>query len=99
MSEAIDRKKKTISEESRKLHSMGQKKKEIEEEIEGLTKKDPIVSEHAILRYLMRICGLNQEQVAEQILKDNKGGLVKNGNYNNGEYQIRIVDNVIVTVI
>ena len=44
--------------------------KAIAQEIEGLKKKNPIVTEHAVIRYMERAMGLDLEEVKSQILND-----------------------------
>tara|TARA_R110001599_G_scaffold39930_3_gene121671 strand:- start:452 stop:832 length:381 start_codon:yes stop_codon:yes gene_type:complete len=74
-----------------------------EKDIEKLTKgKNTIVSEHAILRYLERVCGMDIENIKTLILNDEFKAL---NSLANGEGTIKMNDieyvlknNVIITI-
>lgn len=66
------------------------------------TKKELIVSEHAILRYLERVCGLNIEDTISRIKNDQilsiYNQLGNSGKYPCDEFSAVVRDNVIVTI-
>lgn len=59
-----------VKNSQRQLSQVDRKLKEIDAEIKDLTEREPVVSEHAILRYLERVKGLNIEEVKAEILDD-----------------------------
>ena len=75
-----------------------------EEELQSIKEraKDLILSEHAILRYLERVYKLDTNKLYEEIvtqeLKHNYERL-GNGSYSVQDCMVKIVDNVIVTVL
>jgi len=78
------------------------KRKSVEDQIKQMTSnpKKPIVSEHAILRYLERVQGVDINAIGEEILTKAipiplHGKLTKKV----GDYSIVSRDNVIVTVV
>ncbi|HCB1595204.1 TPA: hypothetical protein MYP09_001418 [Citrobacter farmeri] len=79
------------------------KKKELQERLDELrsSSTEPIVSEHAILRYLERVEGLNIEEVKAKILTDKVKAQInfaKSCEINNSQYKIVVKNNVIVTI-
>ncbi len=79
----------------------------INKEIEKLKRQTKVlISEHALLRYLERIRGVDLEAIkAEMLTKDAKGFLeqfstcslpVENGT---GRFRLKVVDHVVVTVM
>ena len=91
----------SIGESMNKKLSMMQK---YEEELQTIKEraKDLILSEHAILRYLERVYKLDTNKLYEEIvtqeLKHNYARL-GNGSYSVHDCMVKIVDNVIVTVL
>ena len=91
----------SIGESMNKKLSMMQK---YEEELQTIKEraKDLILSEHAILRYLERVYKLDTNKLYEEIvtqeLKHNYARL-GNGSYSVQDCMVKIVDNVIVTVL
>lgn len=67
-----------------------------------LLSKEPVVTEHAVLRYVERVMGFNIEQIKEEILSDSMKSQIKtlgNGKYPVGEGCKAVVrDNTIVTI-
>lgn len=60
-----------------------------------------IVSEHAILRYLERINGINIEEISEKIASEEikkAYGVAGNGTYNFDGFNVVIRDNIVVTI-
>lgn len=63
-----------------------------------------IISEHAIIRYIERVLGINIEEVTNKIVPEEIKKQIEvlgNGTYsvNEGEFKIVIKDNVVVTVL
>ena len=91
----------SIGESMNKKLSMMQK---YEEELQTIKEraKDLILSEHAILRYLERVYKLDTNKLYEEIvtqeLKHNYERL-GNGSYSVQDCMVKIVDNVIVTIL
>ena len=91
----------SIGESMNKKLSMMQK---YEEELQSIKEraKDLILSEHAILRYLERVYKLDTNKLYEEIvtqeLKHNYARL-GNGSYSVQDCMVKIVDNVIVTIL
>ena len=78
--------------------------KNIISRIESLKQKDSktIITEHAILRYLERIIGIDIEAVKKEILPEEVEQLIKvmpNGTFQCITHKIVVKDNTIVTVI
>lgn len=78
--------------------------RKIEQEIKKLSSNDSIiVSEHAILRYLERVKGIDLEEIKATILNDKIIELTKvlgaNGTYPNENFSVVIKDNVVVTIL
>lgn len=66
------------------------------------TSKDIIISEHAITRYIERVLKIDMEKLYQEIISDEfKTSVAKfgNGTYPHNNHFIKVVDNVIVTVI
>ena len=77
--------------------------REKKKEIHNLSNSgETIISEHAILRYLERECGLEIDNIKSLILNEEAKGLVSlvgsNGNVKINGLTYVIVDNVIVTI-
>ncbi len=69
--------------------------------LKGLDRK-LIVSEHAMLRYIERVMGVNLEEIKQEILNDEVSNNIKklgNGTYPVEEYKIVVKDGVVVTVL
>lgn len=69
-----------------------------------LQNKKLTVSEHAIIRYVERVLGINIEDIENKILNQTTCHLVEelgNGRYpcNNGKFMIVVKDGCVVTVI
>ena len=88
----INSKKVYINELFRKIRVLQNKKSQL------------IVSEHAIIRYLERVVGMNSNEIIAKIIPEEVINWVKatgNGSYpvNNGEFRIKVKDGVVVTVL
>jgi hypothetical protein len=78
--------------------------KEVEKKIQNLQGCDEniIVSEHAIVRYLERVYGLDLEKIKHEIIPEKtitQAKMVGNGRYKVDDYTLLIKDNVVITVI
>jgi len=76
----------------------------IESEIAKMNTKTNIkVSEHAVLRYLERISGLDIENIEKLILNENVLNLINqlggNGTYPNTEFKVVVKDFVVTTIV
>lgn len=63
--------------------------------------RDPVITEHAMLRYFERILGFNLDEVKKEILTDDLKALVKklgDGKYTIGGKKMIVRGNVIVTI-
>ena len=61
----------------------------------------PRVSDHAVVRYLQRIKGLDIEAIREEILPESKHHLIRavqTGSIPMGEYELKIVSGIVVTI-
>lgn len=97
-----------ISNKQKELNNKNSSIKEIQNKINsfGIENKIPSISEHAILRYLERVKGMDLKSI-EQEMKDKMfdektlqliSQLGPSGTYPNGEFQIIMKNNVVVTV-
>ncbi|WP_300409153.1 hypothetical protein [Lagierella sp.] len=91
--------KQEIGAKKMQLNTLNQKIRTISKNHGSLT-----VSEHAIIRYMERVLGIDIEGLTEKILPEENALFIKNfgnGQYpiNNGEFRIVVKDGVVVTVI
>lgn len=101
--------KKTLSQEINALNNkLNDSKKRIqklkrEEKNITLYSKDIMITEHAILRYLERVEGLDLQEIIHTIIPDETRKLIKefgNGSYNvKGKYKLIIKDNALVSIV
>jgi ribosomal protein L16/L10AE len=98
-----EREKAAASQKIGKLHGQI---RGVEKEIEGMTNREIVVSEHAILRYLERIGGVNIDEVREKILSPSvrkyidelgSGKFPQNGS-ETGKYRVVVKNRVVTTV-
>jgi chromosome segregation ATPase len=95
------------SEIESKQKEAGNIKKEmtdLKSRIDGFNEnKQPIVSEHAILRYLERVKGLDIKAIEKEILTDDILKLIEtlgpNGVYPNNGFKIKMKNNVVITIL
>lgn len=75
--------------------------KSLESEIFGLSSKELVVSEHALLRYCERVMGIDFDKIAAEILERTKTiyDILGDGEYpiNNSGGCVKIVKGVVVT--
>lgn len=95
--------KKDISDSQQRCITAGNQLMKVNEEISSLQVKDVVVTEHAIIRYLERVMGLDLDQLKSEILSDSLKHQVKamgNGKYPIGNgVKIVVKDNAVVSVI
>ena len=94
----------TISNSQKELSQKLNSIKQINAEIEKLNKQEGIrVSEHAIVRYLERVKGLNVEKIQKEILSDDVMKLIEvlggNGTYPKDGFSIVIRNNTVTTIL
>ena len=71
----------------------------IEQEIKGLKLKDLIVSEHALIRYLERVNGIDMEEIREKILSPLVRAAMSQGDGKvKGNYTVVFQNRVVVTI-
>ena len=75
----------------------------INKQIEDLSDKDIIVSEHALLRYIERVMGVDMDVIKEKILTTGLKTMISNmgnGKYPIGEgNKVMVKNNVITTIV
>jgi len=100
---ARDCKDQEIREIKAKLALAEKAKEEIEMQIRKLT-EEIVISEHAILRYLERVKGVDIEEIKKEILPEETAVLVRKmgqaeGTYNTCTHKLRVKENVVITVM
>lgn len=96
--------KSTLREYNKELVIKTNSLKEVENKIKSLNSDSKLkVSEHAILRYLERVTGLNISDIEKEILEESivtTASALGNGVYPHSKgFKVRIKDNNIVTII
>ncbi|HEB41819.1 MAG TPA: hypothetical protein ENI08_02240 [Candidatus Dependentiae bacterium] len=74
---------------------------ELDKKVE-FANKEPSLSEHAILRYLERVEGIDIEKLRSEIMTTKVIEMIKmlgTGTIPSGKYKLRVIDNVVVTII
>lgn len=74
---------------------------DVKGKIEKLSQKELIISEHAFLRYLERVEGINLEEIQAKILTKElmmKYKTLGNGTFPIGDFKIVIRNNTVVTI-
>jgi len=92
--------KRDYQEKQKELEQIKRQIKNIEQEINKLKNDDLIISEHAILRYIERVLGIDIEEIKHKIVpnKDTIKNL-GNGVFPINNFKIKVKDNVVLTVI
>tara|TARA_B100001778_G_scaffold330827_1_gene333987 strand:- start:14302 stop:14724 length:423 start_codon:yes stop_codon:yes gene_type:complete len=75
---------------------------EIEKTISGKTESQVVVSEHAMLRYIERVLGIDLEELQQKILPPGNADAISSlgdGTYPIGEHRIKVKSGTIVTVL
>lgn len=86
-----------IREEERKLLA-------IKEKLESLTKKavEPILTDHALVRYLERVKGIDIEKAKKEILSDKLKSMIStlgNGKFPCDNFTVIVKDNQVITIL
>lgn len=100
----IDAKKSEVSNTQKDLALLQKQADGIKTKLQSLATKDrPAVSEHAMLRYMERIMGMDIKQVEMSILNDSITKMISelgNGTYPHHEgFKVVVKNNVIVTIL
>lgn len=90
--------KKEISTKKSNLNELKQRMNNLSKICDGLT-----VSDHAIVRYMERVVGINIEDITNKILPSSVALAIENlGNchypVNNGEFKLIVKDGVVITI-
>ena len=88
----------------KEISTLEESLKSLEQKINNLQNSDLIVSEHAIIRYIERVIGINIEEIVEKIATEKMKKMVEccgNGLYpsENGDFKLKINNNVVVTIL
>jgi len=89
--------------EGQKVGSIKERIKKLSEEQKSITKSDPVVSEHATLRYLERAGYITMKEIQEQIMTNDL--MVKIKAMGDGKYGIQngltavVKNNTVITVV
>lgn len=91
--------KRELSTKKMDINHLKQRMTNLAKRADGIT-----VSEHAIIRYIERVMGINIEDIAARILPETAQEYVEqlgNGHYpvNQGEFKIVVKDGVVITVL
>lgn len=105
----VEKLRQDLKENNREKSNLDRRIKEIKKEsadigkqIHQLKNKDVVVSEHAYLRYLERVKGVDMEEVRQAILPDsvkNTVGQLGDGTYPLNGFKIKVKGRTIVTVL
>jgi len=92
-----------IQEVRKSLKEERKRNDSLKKEIEKLkhTSKELIISEHATLRYIERVLGIDISEIHKKMLPEYLGAakIINNGKYGIGDnHRIVVKDNVVVTV-
>lgn len=95
--------KQLANETQKKLSKINQEMQSINDEIWKLKnkKEDIIVTEHAIIRYIQNIMGIDMDELAKKILPDEvkqRALAMGDGKYTHNEVTLVVKDGAIVTV-
>ena len=83
---------------------VGNQTEKLLNEIKSLSKQEVIVSEHAVLRYLERVKGIDLNSIKKEILSDYTLKFIEklkgNGVFPNEKgFSLKVKDNVVITII
>lgn len=93
-----------IQNKNNELSAKGNKIKELKNKIAsfGQNEETPYISDHAVIRYLERVKGIDVESFKKEILSDKTMEFISklgtSGTYPNGEFKVVMKNNVVVTV-
>jgi len=94
-----------IAEKQKESAAMKKKIDYLQSAIEKLKKKTPsniVISEHAMLRYIERVLGIDLNELQNKIIPSNKLDEIKligNGTFSINNHKVTVKDGVVVTVI
>ena len=88
----------------KEISTLEESLKSLEQKINNLQNSDLIVSEHAIIRYIERVIGINIEEIVEKIATEKIKKMAEccgSGLYpsENGDFKLKINNNVVVTIL
>ena len=101
--EKADELRRQAKEINQSINHLSSKEKELDRNIAAIAKREIVVSEHAILRFLSRSMGINLDAVKKSILPDCVRAQIET--LGDGQYptpngcKIRVVNRVVVTVL
>ena len=80
--------------------SLVKQKHSLEARIHALTRNGTAVSDHAIVRYMQRVHGIDLDQIKDEIVgHDHKTLKIPDGHYGVNGHKIRVKGGVVVTVV
>jgi len=100
--EDIKRQKASLSEESVFINNQIQKLDRDIKKLQDSKTDELIVSEHAMLRYIERVIGIPLDDIKAKIATSSVINVAKtlgNGTYPVDGFKVKVIDNVVVTVI
>lgn len=106
--EQVERRLKALREElsvlDQKIHTETRELSAIDAQVEQLKKKNKavVVTEHAILRYLERVKGVDIEAAKREMLPPEVSNQIRalgNGEYPVGTHSVKVKDNVVITIL
>jgi hypothetical protein len=74
----------------------------VNQKIAGLTEREPVVTEHALLRYCERVLGIDMQKITESILSpDNRAKIkfAKSCTLTMGDVKFVVKDGAVVSVV
>jgi hypothetical protein len=98
----IEEKNVELRKKAKELEKDKSELKKIITKITGISKKEIIISEHAILRYVERVIGIDLEEIKEKIIPKNSRDTIKkigDGKYPIDSHTIVIKNGVVVSVV
>lgn len=77
-----------------------QEKRSLEAKIRNQTQNGTVISDHAIVRYMQRVHGIDLDAIRDEIVGcDHKALKLPDGQFGVGSHKIRVRDGVVVTVV
>ena len=73
----------------------------IKQKIESIKGREPIVTEHAMLRYIERVLGINLEEVKMQILNEKTLAMINSlgsGKFPGDGYKVVVKNRSVITI-
>lgn len=97
----IHSKEQELSESRKELNDLKETLCKLNKKLESLSKENVEISEHAILRYLERVKGINIVEIRKEIVSEKNFNAIKtlsNGKFPENGYKLVVKDNTIVTI-